>query len=189
VGPIDVPPPAEEAAVRVAVTAAGARPFGMWALNALRVEKGYRAWKGDLSTDYTLLQGGLDRFIDWGKAFPGKAALLAERQAGVTKRFTLLTLDEAGDCDPPPMSTLWHEGGIVGEVTTAAYGYRIGAPVALAMLRPDLCVAGTRLEIEVFGEEGKILIASMATSFVVVSPLVRPDLIAKSLYAFPFALC
>jgi hypothetical protein len=44
-------------------------------------------------------------------------------------------------------------------------------------------------EIEVFGEEGKILIASMATSFVVVSPLVRPDLIAKSLYAFPFALC
>jgi hypothetical protein len=44
-------------------------------------------------------------------------------------------------------------------------------------------------EIEVFGEEGKVLIASMATSFVVVSPLVRPDLIAKSLYAFPFALC
>jgi dimethylglycine dehydrogenase len=143
---------ADAPAIWDAVTGAGARPFGMWALNALRVEKGYRAWKGDLSTDYTLLQGGLDRFIDWGKAFPGKAALLAERQAGVTRRFTLLTLDKAGDCDPPPMSTLWHEGGIVGEVTTAAYGHRIGAPVALAMLRPDLCAAGTRLEVEVYGE-------------------------------------
>ena len=142
---------ADAPAIWDAVTAAGARPFGMWALDVLRVEKGYRAWKGDLSTDYTLLQGGLDRFIDWGKAFPGKAALLAERQAGVTRRFTLLTLDAAGDCDPPAMSTLWHEGGIVGEVTSAAYGYRIGASVALAMLRPDLCVAGTRLEIEVFG--------------------------------------
>ncbi|MDP1188991.1 hypothetical protein, partial [Klebsiella pneumoniae] len=35
-----------------AVIAAGAKPFGMYALNSLRIEKGYRAWKGDLSTDY-----------------------------------------------------------------------------------------------------------------------------------------
>jgi dimethylglycine dehydrogenase len=39
----------------------GLKPFGMFALNSLRLEKGYRAWKGDLSTDYTVLQGGLDR--------------------------------------------------------------------------------------------------------------------------------
>ncbi|MCV6584451.1 MAG: aminomethyltransferase family protein, partial [Marinibacterium sp.] len=45
-------------AIYDAVLAAGAKPFGMYALNALRTEKGYRAWKGDLSTDYTLLQGG-----------------------------------------------------------------------------------------------------------------------------------
>ena len=41
-----------------AVLGAGAKPFGMWALNSLRLEKGYRAWKGDLSTDYSLLEGG-----------------------------------------------------------------------------------------------------------------------------------
>ena len=40
---------------------AGAKPFGMWALNSLRIEKGYRAWKGDLSTDYSMLEGGLER--------------------------------------------------------------------------------------------------------------------------------
>ena len=59
----------------------------MWALNSLRIEKGYRAWKGDLSTDYSLLQGGLDRFIRFDKPqdFPGKQALLAEKQAGVAK--------------------------------------------------------------------------------------------------------
>ena len=45
----------------------GLRPFGMFALNSLRIEKGYRAWKGDLSTDYTILQGGLERFVDWTK--------------------------------------------------------------------------------------------------------------------------
>jgi len=45
----------------------GLKPFGMYALNSLRLEKGYRAWKGDLSTDYTILQGGLERFVKWSK--------------------------------------------------------------------------------------------------------------------------
>ncbi|MGB0799072.1 MAG: GcvT family protein, partial [Planktomarina sp.] len=50
-----------------AVTGAGAVPFGMYALNSMRLEKGYRAWKGDLSTDYTCLEGGLDRFVKFDK--------------------------------------------------------------------------------------------------------------------------
>ena len=66
----------------------GLKPFGMEALDCLRVEKGYRAWKGDLSTDYTVLQGGLERFVDWSKPdFKGKAALLAEKQRGVVEAF------------------------------------------------------------------------------------------------------
>ena len=57
--------------------------------------------------------------------------------------------------------------------------------IAEGLLQFLLCLG----EIEVFGEEGKVLIASMATSFVVVRAFMRPDLIAKSLYAFPLALC
>jgi dimethylglycine dehydrogenase len=138
-------------AIHAAVMGAGAVPFGMFALNALRVEKGYRAWKGDLSTDYTLLQGGLERFIDWGKDFRGRAALLAEKQTGVTKRFVALTV-AAGDCDPPYMSTIWYRGAVVGEVTSAAWGHRVGACVALGMLRADLTAPGTEVEVEIFGE-------------------------------------
>jgi dimethylglycine dehydrogenase len=138
-------------AIHQAVMDAGAVPFGMFALNALRVEKGYRAWKGDLSTDYTLLQGGLDRFIDWDKEFCGRAALMAEKEAGVARRFVTLTV-AAGDCDPPYMSTIWHRGAVVGEVTSAAWGHRVGACVALGMLRADLTVPGTEVEVEVFGD-------------------------------------
>jgi dimethylglycine dehydrogenase len=139
-------------AIYEAVLAEGARPFGMWALNSLRIEKGYRAWKGDLSTDYSLLEGGLDRFIRFDKPqdFPGKAALLAEKQRGVAKRFVTLVV-EAGDCDAPYMSTLWHDGRIVGETTSGAWGYRVGASVALGMLRADLAVPGTRVEVEIYG--------------------------------------
>jgi dimethylglycine dehydrogenase len=135
-----------------AVTQAGATPFGMFALNSLRVEKGYRAWKGDLSTDYTLLEGGLDRFVDWSKPFVGKPALEAEKQRGVKKRFTLLTLDSPGAADAPYMSTIWQDGTLVGETTSGAWGYRTGQSVALAMLRPDLCAKGTKVEVEIFGE-------------------------------------
>ena len=93
---------AEIPALYTAILGAGAKPFGMFALNSLRIEKGYRAWKGDLSTDYSLLEGGLDRFIRFDKPqdFPGKAALLAEKQRGVTKRFVTLTVD-AGAADAP----------------------------------------------------------------------------------------
>ncbi|MCA3445961.1 MAG: GcvT family protein [Rhodobacter sp.] len=129
----------------------GLRPFGMFALNSLRIEKGYRAWKGDLSTDYTVLQGGLERFVDWTKPdFRGKAALAAEKQRGASKRFVTLTA-WVGDCDPPYMSTLWHEGRVVGETTSACWGHRVDGCVALGMLRADLAEPGTALEIEVFG--------------------------------------
>jgi len=133
----------------------GLKPFGMEALDSLRIEKGYRAWKGDLSTDYTILQGGLDRFVDWTKpAFKGKAALERERQQGVSKRFVLLTV-EAGDCDAPYMSTLWHDGKVVGETTSGNWGYRVGQSIALGMLRADLAVPGTEVEVEIYGDRFK----------------------------------
>jgi len=139
-----------------AVTGAGATPFGMWALDRLRLEKGYRAWKGDLSTDYSLLEGGLERFVrlDKPQDFPGKAALLAEKQQGVTKRFATLII-EAGEQDPPYMSTLWDGDTVVGEITSGGWGYRVNACIALAMLRADLAAEGTALEVEIFGRRYK----------------------------------
>ena len=137
-----------------AVIGAGAVPFGMFALNSMRIEKGYRTWKGDLSTDYTLFEGGLDRFVKLDKPqdFPGKAALLSEKQQGSKKRFVIMTVD-AGDQDAPYMSTVWHNGEVVGETTSGDWGYRIGKSVALGALRTDLAVPGTEVEIDIFGKK------------------------------------
>ncbi len=150
---------ADMPAIHDAVLAGGAKPFGMWALNSLRIEKGYRAWKGDLSTDYSLLEGGLDRFIrlDKPQDFPGKAALLAERQRGASKRFVTLIVD-AGAADAPYMSTLWHDGEVVGETTSGDWGYRVGASIALGMLRADLAVPGTEIEVEIYGERRRAVV-------------------------------
>ncbi len=130
----------------------GCKPFGMWALDRLRLEKGYRAWKADLSTDYSLLEGGLDRFVRFDKPhrFPGKVALLNERQQGSKKRFATLII-KAGEQDPPYMSTVWDGEQLVGEITSSGWGYRVNACVGLAMIRSDLAVEGTQLEVEIFG--------------------------------------
>jgi len=140
-------------AIYDAVTGAGAKPFGMYALNSLRIEKGYRTWKGDLSTDYSMFEGGLDRFVKLDKPqdFTGKAALLAEKQQGIKKRFVTMIV-EAGDQDAPYMSTVWHNGEVVGETTSGDWGYRIGKSVALGTVRAELAEPGTELEINIFGK-------------------------------------
>ncbi|MGB7316362.1 MAG: FAD-dependent oxidoreductase [Planktotalea sp.] len=144
---------ADMPALYKAVLGAGAVPFGMYALNSMRIEKGYRAWKGDLSTDYTLLEGGHERFIKFDKPqdFPGKAALLSEKQAGRKKGFVTLTIDDACEFDAPYMSTIWNGDEVVGEVTSSAMGYRTNKCIALGMLRADLHAVGTKLEVEIFG--------------------------------------
>jgi dimethylglycine dehydrogenase len=144
-------------AVMAAGEPLGLRPFGMFALNSLRIEKGYRAWKGDLSTDYTVLQGGLGRFVDWSHEFRGKAALAAEQQRGVTKQFVTLKID-AGAYDPPYMSTIWQGDTVVGEVTSGYFGHRVGACIGLGMLRSDLGAAGTELEVEIFGTRHRAVV-------------------------------
>ncbi|UWQ24552.1 FAD-dependent oxidoreductase [Leisingera aquaemixtae] len=142
-----------------ALLAGGAKPFGMYALNALRIEKGYRTWKGDLSTDYSLLEGGLERFVKLDKPqdFPGKAAIQAEKQRGVKKSFVTLIVN-AGEADAPYMSCIWKDGEIVGETTSGDWGYRVNASIALGMVRADLAVPGTGLEVEIYGEKYRAVV-------------------------------
>ncbi|MGI9399850.1 MAG: GcvT family protein [Rhizobiaceae bacterium] len=129
----------------------GLKPIGMFALNSLRIEKGYRTWKGDLSTDYTILESGLDRFINWSKPdFRGKAAMEREKQKGPGKRFVTLVVD-AGEYDAPYMSTLWHNDEVVGETTSGDWGHRVDKSIALGVLRTELAEPGTKLEVEIFG--------------------------------------
>ena len=140
-------------ALMEAGTPLGLKPFGMFALDSLRIEKGYRAWKGDLSTDYTMLEGGLERFVklDKPQEFPGKAAIQSQKQQGLKKRFVTMVVD-AGASDAPYMSTVWKGGEVVGETTSGAWGYRVGASIALGTVRLDCTEPGTELEIEIFGE-------------------------------------
>ncbi|MEL6978092.1 MAG: FAD-dependent oxidoreductase [Pseudomonadota bacterium] len=140
-------------AIYAALRAAGAAPFGMAALDSLRIEKGYRSWKGDLSSDFTVLECGLDRFVQLGKEqdFPGKAAMAAEAERGPAQRFVALLLEDTPR-DAPYMAPIFAGAERVGFVTSCAYGWRVGGVVALGMARTGVAPPGTRLEVEIFGE-------------------------------------
>ena len=49
----------------------------MLALDSMRLEKGYRSWKGDLTSDYNLFDCGLGRWVHFSKnKFVGREALM-----------------------------------------------------------------------------------------------------------------
>jgi dimethylglycine dehydrogenase len=130
----------------------GIRDFGMYAMDSLRLEKGYRGWKSDLTHEYTPLMAGLERFVAFDKPyFIGKAALLAQRTAGTKERLVSLVMDATGEADPPYCSQVLHAGAIVGLTVSAGYGHTIGKAIALAYVRSDLAAPGTALEVEVLG--------------------------------------
>ena len=88
-----------------AVLKAGAphnlKPIGMFALDSLRLEKGYRGWKSDLLADYNIWDVGLDRFVDTTKeAFIGRDAIMNAGEP--IKQFVAMTI-EGNACDAPYM--------------------------------------------------------------------------------------
>ncbi|NCF49634.1 MAG: FAD-dependent oxidoreductase [Bacteroidetes bacterium] len=118
--------------------------FGMLALDSMRLEKGYRSWKSDLTSDYTMLESGLGRWVNLGKeAFVGKAALEREHQAGPSHSFVTLTLDDPladGQSDNAPfgeavyLSTVLIDDKDAGLVVSAGYGHRVGKSIAMAVI-------------------------------------------------------
>ena len=142
-------------AVYDALHEAGARPSGVLAQTSMRIEKGFLAYGHDLDTDVTPLQAGLERAIRWGKDFLGRDALLRRREEPVKQRMASIIPDDA-HAVPLGGEPVCVGDRILGKTTSAAFGYRIGKPVALAMLdaegladvrhQPvDIVIAGTRV--------------------------------------------
>jgi 4-methylaminobutanoate oxidase (formaldehyde-forming) len=114
----------------------GLRDAGYYALDALRIEAGRRAWGADLSPDETPLEAGLSYAVTLGKPvdFIGRDALLRQRECGVTKRLVQLTLDDPAAFPWGGEPVLMNER-YIGEITSAGYSRKLGRAVAFAYAR------------------------------------------------------
>jgi 4-methylaminobutanoate oxidase (formaldehyde-forming) len=136
----------------------GVADAGYYALESLRLEKGYRAWGRDVSPDDTPLEAGLEFAVRLDKpgGFVGREALLAQKARGIEKRLVVFTLADAAAL-PWGDEPILRDGGLVGWVTSAAFGHTLGRPVAMGYVRHagrvdrGFIEAG-RYEIEIAGE-------------------------------------
>ena len=130
--------------------------FGMLALDSMRLEKGYRSWKSDLTSDYTMLESGLERWVNFGKDdFTGRTALMAEHQAGAKRQFVTLTVDDPADGETfgeaVYLSTVLVNDAPAGLVVSAGYGHRVGASIAMAVIDSDALGNGAAIAVDVLG--------------------------------------
>jgi dimethylglycine dehydrogenase len=96
---------------------------------------------------------GLDRWIDWSKAFIGAEAANKEREAdGADRRLITLEVD-ATDADASGYEPVWHAGERVGFITSGAYGHTLRKSLAMALVDREHSEVGTRLSVHVVGDE------------------------------------
>ncbi|MCP3935288.1 MAG: FAD-dependent oxidoreductase [Actinomycetia bacterium] len=137
------------------VVAAGAQfgltHFGMYAIDSMRMEKGYGHWKADFISEFNPYEAGLERFVDLSKDFPGKPGLIAQIAAGNRRQRVMLEVDSvAAPAQPGEGVFAGHEP--VGVVTSGAWGHRVGKNLAMAYIEPTHAGDGTALTVWLLGQ-------------------------------------
>ncbi len=129
------------------------KPFGIRAMDSMRLEKSYRIIPREMSIEYSALESGLDRFVRLDKTdFVGKQALLAWRDRGFRYAFVTLAVSGVQDADARGSEGIYCNGKLVGRATSGGYGFRIDQSLALGLVSPECAVQGTQLEIEILGQ-------------------------------------
>jgi dimethylglycine dehydrogenase len=132
----------------------GIRLFGFRALMALRMEKSFGTWFREFRPIYTALEAGMDRYLKLDHDFVGRAALEAEMATGPARRLVTLVVEPHAEepADVIGDEPIWHDGQVVGWVTSGAYAHHCGLSLALGYVPVALSAPGIEgFEIEIIG--------------------------------------
>jgi 4-methylaminobutanoate oxidase (formaldehyde-forming) len=126
------------------------RPCGYRAIESLRLEKGYRAWAGEINSETNPFEAGLGFAVAMKKDnFVGKQAV--ERlKDNLTRKLSALTFDDIKDV-AMGNEPIFVNNSVVGRVKSAGQGYTIKKAIAYAYLPADIAKVGTKVEVEMFG--------------------------------------
>lgn len=126
------------------------KPFGIRAMDALRLEKSYKLIPREMSIEYAALESDLGRFVRLNKPdFIGKNVLIAWQDRGFANQFVTMEVHGIDDTDARGQEPIYQNGELVGRATSGGYGWRVNKSLALAMVRPDLAEIGGEFEIKI----------------------------------------
>jgi dimethylglycine dehydrogenase len=136
----------------------GMKPFGIRAMDSLRLEKSYKLVGRELSIEYAAFESALERFVNLKKDFLGKPALLDWRDRGFANKLVTLEVFGITDADARGSEPVTRDGRAIGRTTSGGYGWRTGKSLALAMVKPEFSTLGTEVEIAVLGEARRAVV-------------------------------
>ena len=142
-----------------AVVAAGERHgmvhFGSYAMNVMRIEKGYKAWGSELTTEITPVEARLERFVDLSRPFVGRDATVVRRDQAEPLSMVLVYCEvDATDNDVRGNEPAFAPGGddVMGIATSGAWGHTVGRSLAFVYVAPQFEAPGSTFELDLLGE-------------------------------------
>jgi dimethylglycine dehydrogenase len=137
----------------------GVKPFGIRAMDSLRLEKSYKLIGRELSIEYAALESDLQRFVDFDKGpFLGRDALVAWRDKGFKNKLVMLEVQGVTDADARGSEPVTKNGAMIGRTTSGGYGWRVGKSLALAMVKPEFSNIGDELDVRILGETRRAIV-------------------------------
>jgi dimethylglycine dehydrogenase len=136
------------------------KPFGIRAMDSMRIEKSYRLIPREMSIEYSALESGLDRFVKLDKAcdFVGKAGLSAWQKKGFNNTFVTLEVHDITDADARGSEGIYKNGELIGRATSGGFGFRVNKSLALGMVLSNYAIEGAELEIEILGQRHRAIV-------------------------------
>jgi dimethylglycine dehydrogenase len=133
----------------------------MYAVNSLRMEKGYGAWGHEYTTDVRMNEAGLGRFVHFKKdTFLGREALFEQKDATSSRQIVYFEV-AATDADCLGSEAVYHGDKVVGMTTSGAFCHTTGKSLAFAYVDTG-CLDGRTLEVGLLGHRARMKLLTSA---------------------------
>ena len=137
----------------------GVKPFGIRAMDSLRIEKTYKLVGTEMSIEYAAYESGLDRFVHLNKGnFIGRDALVKWQQDGFENKMVTLEVFDIEDADALGNNAVYSNGKVIGRATGGNYGFRVKKSLAIAMVKPEFSKIGTELQMDILDKKHKVIV-------------------------------
>ena len=137
----------------------GVKPFGIRAMDSLRIEKTYKLVGTEMSIEYAAYESGLDRFVHLNKGnFIGRDALVKWQQDGFENSMVTLEVFDVDDADALGNNAIYSDGIVIGRATGGNYGFRVKKSLAIAMVKPKFSKIGTELQMDILDKKHKVVV-------------------------------
>jgi len=135
--------------------------IGMHAMDSMRLEKGYLAWKSEMTVHHTPLETNVAWTVKLDKKdFIGKQGVLKQKEKGIPLKLVCLVV-EAKDSDPWGYNPILKDGERIGMTSSGGYGHRVEKSIALGYVSPEFAKAGTKMDVEILGRARKAQVVTM----------------------------